>query len=35
MSDREPRRWTLRLWASRVGEVLVAIADSFLGNFRR
>lgn len=28
-------RWTFRLWVSRVGEVCVAIADSFLGNFRR
>jgi hypothetical protein len=32
-SRRKP--WTFRLWMSRIGEVAVAIADSFLGNFRR
>ena len=27
--------WRSRLLLSRIGEVLVALADSFLGNFRR
>jgi hypothetical protein len=29
------KKWTIRLWISRVGEVLVAIADSIASNFRR
>ena len=36
MTTHKPeRRWTLKLWVTQVGEVLVAVADSILGNLRR